>query len=119
MAVKRLFSRLALLIAALIFFALPASAPSASAHDIPNDVTVQAFVKPEGHTLRVLMRLPLKSIQDIEFARKERDFVDLTKVDTPLRDAANLALVNNMEVYEGSTLLPRPTIAGARMSLES
>ncbi len=40
----------ALLLAAL------AVAPAAFAHDIPRDVTVQAFVKPEGQTLRVLIR---------------------------------------------------------------
>ena len=30
-----------------------------SAHDIPNDVKVQMFVKPSGATLRLLVRVPL------------------------------------------------------------
>ena len=31
------------------------------------DVTVQTFVKPEGTRLRVLVRMPLKSITDVEY----------------------------------------------------
>src|SRR6266852_244922 len=103
--------RLALLLAALTLFAAPLYA-----HDIPADVTVQAFVKPEGHVLRVLMRMPLKSIQDIEYPHRERDFVDLALIDLSLHDAATLALSNNMEIYEGETLLPNPNIVSTRMS---
>jgi hypothetical protein len=113
MAARIALIRLALLLAALIFFALPSFA-----HDIPADATVQAFVKPEGHVLHVLMRMPLKSALDVEFPRKERDFVDLTKAGQALRDAANIYLANNLDIYEGNTLLPAPQIAAVRMSLE-
>ncbi len=106
--------RLALLLAGLILLAAPVFA-----HDIPNDVTVHAFVKPEGHVLRVLMRLPLKSVMDVEFPHRERDFVDLARVDQSLRDAATLALSNNMDVYENDRLLARPRIVSTRMSLDS
>jgi hypothetical protein len=37
------------------------------AHDIPRNVTVQAFAKPEGPRLRLLVRVPLKAITDVEF----------------------------------------------------
>jgi hypothetical protein len=114
MSIKAVLCRLALLLAALTLLAAPVSA-----HDIPSDVTVQAFVKPEGHSLRVLMRLPLKAVMDVEFPRRERDYVDLARADQSLRDAATLALSNNMEVYEGNTLLPAPRIVSARMSLDS
>src|SRR5262245_58870915 len=70
--------------------ALCASATVAFAHDIPRDVTVQAFAKPDGRTLTLLVRVPLKSIIDIEFPRRERDYVDLARVDQSLRDAAML-----------------------------
>jgi hypothetical protein len=90
-----------------------------SAHDIPRDGTVQAFVKPEGHTLRLLMRVPLKAIMDIEFPRRERDYVDLSRVDQALHDAATVWLSNKIELYEGDTLLSDPRIVSTRMSLES
>jgi hypothetical protein len=89
------------------------------AHDIPRDVTVQSFVKPEGHTLRLLVRVPLKGIQDIEYPRKERDFVDLARADQSLRDAAKIWVADKIELYEGDTLLPAPAIVAARMSLDS
>jgi hypothetical protein len=104
----------ALLLAALI---LPAA--RLSAHDIPRDVTVQAFAKPEGHALRLLVRVPLKAIMDVEFPRRERDYVDLARVDQALHDAATVWLSNKIELYEGNTLLSDPRIVSTRMSLES
>ena len=89
------------------------------AHDIPRDVTVQAFAKPEGHGFALLVRVPLKAIMDIEFPRKERDYVDLDRVDQSLRDAAMIWLARKIELYEENTLLPDPRILSTRMSLES
>ena len=114
MSMRFVLRRFVLLLAALMFWAVPASA-----HDIPSDVTVQAFVKPEGHILRLLVRLPLKTVMDIEFPRREREFVDLARVDQSLRDAAKIALSNNIDLYEGDTLLSNPRIVSTRMSLES
>src|SRR6266550_4433687 len=114
MSIKATFCRLALLLAALTFWAAPVSA-----HDIPSDVTVQAFVKPEGHVLRLLVRLPLKTVMDVEFPHRERDFVDLARADQSLRDAAKIALSNNIDLYEGDALLANPRIVSTRMSLES
>src|SRR5205814_1837184 len=90
-----------------------------SAHDIPRDVTVQAFAKPEGHSFKLLVRVPLKAIMDIEFPRQERDYVDLERVDQSLRDAAMIWLARKIELYEEGTLLPDPRIISTRMSLES
>ena len=94
-------------------------AGTACAHDIPRDVTVQAFVKPEGNTLLVLARVPLRALSDVEFPRRERDFVDLARVDQALDDAARLLLSNNLELREGDTPLASPRIISARLSLES
>ena len=113
-----MFCRLVLLFLAFTLF-VALGAPPARAHDIPSDVTVRAFVKPEGQVLRVLIRLPLRTVQDIEFPRRERDFVDLGKIDASLREAATGALVNNLTIYEEDKPLRAPAIVGARMSLES
>lgn len=106
--------RFALLLAALVLLAAPAVA-----HDIPRDATVQAFLKPEGQTLRALIRVPLKTIADVEFPRRERDYVDLARIDQALNDAATLLLSSNIELYEGDRLLAAPRIVSTRMSLES
>jgi hypothetical protein len=36
----------------------------ACAHDIPNDVKVQAFVKPEGRNLQLLVRVPMSAMRE-------------------------------------------------------
>ena len=105
-------------IAIVLLAALSFVAPAA-AHDIPIEVLVRMFVKPQGHTLRVLVRMPLKSVIEAEYPRKERDFVDLARVDPFLRDAAKIALLESLDIYEDGRLLPAPRIASTRMSLES
>jgi hypothetical protein len=46
-----------------------AFAISALAHDIPADITIQSFLKPEGRQLHLLLRVPLKAMRDIEFPK--------------------------------------------------
>jgi len=111
---RALLNGLALFLASLALFCTPAVA-----HDIPVDATVRAFVRPEGDTLRVLLRMPLKTTHDVEYARRERDYVDLSKVDPALRDVATGMLINNISIYEGKTLLGRPRMVATRMSLDS
>ena len=106
-------------VAALIVLVTLIPAARLFAHDIPRDVTVQAFAKPEGHSFKLLVRVPLKAIMDIEFPRKERDYVDLARVDQSLRDAAQIWLARKVELYEEDALLPDPSIVSTRMALES
>ncbi len=105
--------------AALVLIVCVTCVAGVSAHDIPRDVTVQAFAKPEGHSFKLLVRVPLKAIMDIEFPRKERDYVDLSRIDQSLRDAAMIWLARKVELNEEGSLLPDPTIVSTRMSLES
>ena len=46
--------------------ALLACARVASAHDVPNDVTVRAFLRPEGTRLRFVVRVPLEAMRDVD-----------------------------------------------------
>jgi hypothetical protein len=100
----------------VLLFALPAGALG---HDIPRDVTVQVLAKPEGQALRLLVRVPLKGIMDVEFPRREREFVDLARVEPSLRDAARVWIANKIELFEDETRLASPRILSVRMSLES
>ena len=61
--------------AATVLLALSFAA-LASAHDIPRDVTVQAFVKPEGQQFRVLVRVPLNAMRDVQFPVRGPGFLD-------------------------------------------
>ena len=105
--------------ALLVLTMLALLATPASAHNVPIDALVKMFIKPQGHTLNILVRVPLASDMDAEFPRRPDGYVDLQHVDPFLREAAKIMLQENMEVYEGDRLLPEPRITSVRMSLDS
>ncbi|HEU4391260.1 MAG TPA: HupE/UreJ family protein [Blastocatellia bacterium] len=104
---------------ALVIALLFALATGVSAHEIPNDVTVQSYVRPEGTVLRFLVRVPLKACRDIDFPTRGPGYLNLTRVDRSLRDAATQWISENVEVYEGDAFLRQPSFVDARVSLES
>ena len=86
-------------------------------HDIPFDVTIQAFVKPEGHRLRLLVRAPLAAMRDLDYPTRGPGLLDLSRADAVLRDAATLWLADNIAVYEGDTRLAYPMVVAVRASI--
>jgi hypothetical protein len=104
----------------LIFAALLLSGlPAVRAHDVPDQVRVQVFVKPEGQTLKLALRVPLRAMRDVDVPRRGEGFLDFSRVDTALRDAVALWLSDELELYENDVRLPKPRIVDARVSLES
>jgi hypothetical protein len=103
-------------LAAAIALLLPAFA---SAHDIPTDVLVNAFVKPEGERLRLLVRVPMQALRDVDYPRRGAGLLDLSRADAALRNAAGLWIADELELYEGEVRLGPPQIAATRISLES
>jgi len=99
--------------------ALLAFAPGARAHDIPDEVRVQAFVKPEGQALKLLVRVPLKAMRDVDVPQRQGGFLDFARVDSSLRDAVALWLAGEIELYENDARLGKPKLVDARVSLES
>jgi hypothetical protein len=83
---------------------------TAQAHDIPSDVTVQAFVKPEREHLNLVMRVPLNALRDTQFPERGRGYLDLDRTDPVLRDAARLWLSDFIELYEENERLPNPRV---------
>ena len=95
---------------------LPSGSP---AHEIPNDITIQAFVKPGGQRLRVLVRVPLRAMRDMEFPLHGPGYLDIGRADSELRNAAMLWIGNEMRLFEGDTDLGRPEIVAVRASIPS
>src|SRR6478672_529837 len=91
----------------------------AAAHDVPNDVTVQMFLRPAGDKLDLLVRVPVKSMRDIDFPKLGPGYLDLSRADQFLQDAATVWLVRSAEVYAGDVRLPNPSLLAVRASLES
>jgi hypothetical protein len=93
-----------------------------AAHEIPGDVTIQAWLKPEGQRLRLLVRVPLVAMRDMNYPTrgdKTLGTLDLSRAESLLRDAATLWVGEAIDVYEGDTRLPRPTLVEVRPSLPS
>jgi hypothetical protein len=98
---------------------LTALSQSAAAHDIPNDVTVQMFLRPSGDKLDLLVRVPLKSMRDTDFPKLGPGYLDLSRADEFLQDAATVWLVHPIEIRESDKRLPAPKLLAVRPSLES
>jgi HupE/UreJ protein len=96
-----------------------ACAPPAAAHDVPADVTVQAFLKPEGPRLRLLVRTPLAALRDVVYPTRGPIYLDLARADASLRQAANLWIADAVELYEDDDRLSSPRIVALRVSLPS
>ena len=94
-----------------------------AAHDIPADVLVQIFARPEGQRLHVLVRVPLAAMRDITFPTRDGVvFLDLSnpaRLDAMLREAARLWIVPALTIDEDGRRLEAPTITALRVSLPS
>jgi hypothetical protein len=88
-----------------------------AAHDIPASVSVHGFVRPEGQTLRVLLRVPLTSMRDFNFPVRDGALLDLVRVRPMAREAAATWLASSLVVFEEDRALGQPVIAGIRISL--
>jgi hypothetical protein len=103
----------ALALVLLIVQAAPA------AHEVPNEVTVLTFLRPEGTHLRFLVRAPLKSLRDVDVPTKGQGMLDLDRIEPTLLDASMLWIGDFVKVYENGQELPKPTVVAARVSLPS
>ena len=107
------------LLAAAAAALLSVLAATPGAHEIPNDVTVQSFIKPEGQRLHLLVRVPLVAMRDLDYPTRGPGYLDLTRIEPSLRDAAMLWVGEDVKIYEDDTLLGAPTIVAVRVSLPS
>ena len=85
-------------------------AAAARAHDIPTDVTAQLLFAPQGSQARLIVRVPLSSMRDIDFLAPD--------LAPQLQLAATQWIAQPIELYEdGARLSPR--LAAFKLSLPS
>jgi hypothetical protein len=107
------------LAAAVAAAVLLAVSPDLAAHDIPSDVQVHMFLRPEGSRLRVLVRVPLASIIETDWPERGPGLLDLSRADRPLRDGAITRISDDLTIFEGDRRLDAPRIAAVMASLPS
>lgn len=93
--------------------------PILSAHDIPSDVQVRMFFKPEGSRLHVLVRVPLAAIIETDWPERGPGLLDLSRADRPMRDGALVRISDDLSVFEGDRRLDAPRVAAVMASLPS
>jgi hypothetical protein len=111
---SKLLSRLA-----VVAVLLATLAPGLRAHEVPNEVSVFGFVRPEGNTLRVLLRAPLKSMRDVDVPLQPNGYHDFTRMEAAERHAAQVWIRDFVHLYENGTELPLAEIVATRTSLPS
>ena len=70
--------------AAFLAVLAAAFALGAAAHDIPADVRINAFLKPAGERLELLIRVPLAAMIEAEFPTRGPGYLDIARADDAL-----------------------------------
>src|SRR6266446_5811647 len=94
-------------IALLAVLALPRNA-IANGADLPAEVVLRGFVKPEADHLRLLVRVPLDLLASFGLPKRGPGYLDLARMDDRLKEVA-VAAGRQIEVRaDGAVLVPVP-----------
>lgn len=102
--------------AAAVALTLAAAPGPAAGHEVPADVTVQVYVKPEGRVLRLLVRVPMESMRDVDFPLTGPGYLVLEAVEPFLREAAALWVADYVRLYEGEEPLGPEELRAVRVT---
>jgi hypothetical protein len=104
--------------AAAVLIVVGAS-PRLLAHDVPNDVIVQAFLKPEGNRARLLIRVPMQAVRDVDVPQRGPGYLDLTRIEDALHTGATIWIAQQVALYEEDARVDPPQLVAVRVSLPS
>ena len=97
--IRRLITALAAVAASTVATPLvPTFVLDARAHEIPADVRLNAFVRPAGNRLELLVRVPMAALVEVEFPLRGI-YLDMARVDEALHSAVKLYLTDNITLY--------------------
>lgn len=90
---------------------------SGEAHEIPADVTIQAFVRPAGDTLSMLVRVPLEAMRDYDFPTREPGYLVVSAAADLVTEAAEIWVAEYVSMFENEQALGQPTVAAVRVAI--
>src|ERR1700722_2347843 len=81
--------------------------PSAtSAHDVPDNVSISAFLKPENGRMLILVRMPANALIDFIFPTlSDGNWLDLKNINGLPQDGAKVWIADLLSIYEDDALL--------------
>ena len=109
----RIYRRVLLLLLILV------STASIAGHEIPADITAHVFIKPDGERLRLLIRLPLRAMRDVNFPTVGPGYLAIDEAAPMLKDAALLWVAPNIQVREEGRGIDGQQLVRSRVSLPS
>ena len=89
------------------------------AHEIPTDVVIQTYLKPEADGVTLLLRAPLEAMRDVDFPQRGPGYINIEETEPFLRDAAEIWLANFIKLYGDGDLLGQWEIEAVRLELPS
>ncbi len=95
------------------------SADSLAAHEIPAEVVARILATAEGDTFRVVVRVPLRSIRDVEVPEFGPGYLDIEQLSPQLTDLATQWIAPFVQIREDGVPLPMPRVAATQISLPS
>ncbi|HEX9562370.1 MAG TPA: HupE/UreJ family protein [Gemmatimonadaceae bacterium] len=96
-----------------------AAAGGGAAHEVPANVAVQIYVRPQGNTLRLLIRAPLAAMRDLDLPLHGPGYLDFDRLGSRPYDAARIWIADYIRLYEGDTELPEEAVVAVTISLPS
>jgi hypothetical protein len=87
------------------------------AHDLPDELIVQSFIKPADGRLHFLVRVPLALLEGLALPKRGPGYLDLARIDEAL-ERSSLAVAREFVLYENGARLT-PEQADTRVSQPS
>ena len=89
------------------------------AHEVPANVAVQIYIRPDGSKLRILIRAPLAAMRDINLPLRGPGYLDFANLADQANEAARLWITSYIRLFEDGQELPDETVVATRISLPS
>jgi hypothetical protein len=102
---------------ALTALSLSLAGRPASSHDIPDEIIVSSFIKPEGDRLVAVTRIPLALLEGMAFPKRGPGYLDLVRMEASAARAAQ-AVAQGFVIHENGARLGVPS-ARTRVSQPS
>lgn len=92
---------------------------SLRSHEIPVEVVARLLARADGETFRVVARVPLRSIRDVEVPGFGPGYLDIESLSPQLPDLATQWIAPFVRIHEDGSPLPMATVAATQISLPS
>ena len=96
-----------------------AAVDSLRAHEIPAEVAARLLARADGETFRVMVRVPLRSMRDVEVPEFGPGYLDIERLSPQLPGLAAQWIAPFVRILEDGSPLPMPRVAATQVSLPS